>query len=60
MEEIIPAATKEKVRFTCTINPLILNNLKIIAHEQNRNTSNLIETILINYVKTYTQEHKQH
>ncbi|MDO4269819.1 MAG: ribbon-helix-helix domain-containing protein [Eubacteriales bacterium] len=41
----------EKPVYSFRLNPELVDALKVLAKEQNRNLSNLVETILIEYVK---------
>lgn len=45
------AIGKDKVRIALTLSKEIKDQLDIIANEENRTTSNLINTIILDYLK---------
>lgn len=50
------AVGKDKVRMLVTITKELKDELEKLAEAENRNVSNLINTILINYVKENTKK----
>lgn len=47
------AIGKDKIRIALTLSKEIKDKLDIIANEENRTTSNLINTIILDYIKQH-------
>lgn len=43
----------DKIQFTLRLNPIIYAKIKKIAKEDNRSISNMLEYVIIKYIKSY-------
>lgn len=49
--------TKSKVQFTLRLDPIVYTKIRIIAKEENRSVTNMLEYITKMKIKSYENEH---